>query len=85
MTAPTAPQAGAASTQFDVTFFPLTGGQHDSTANDIGAKLLGAGSENWAIAWILTTSEGIMLILQRPTPAPPTPRGSVGGYSSSGG
>lgn len=73
------------STQFDVAYFALKTGQHDATAGDIAAKLQNAADGDWKIAWVITTSEGVIMILQRPTPTPKPPSPSLGGYGSSGG
>ncbi|BCG01790.1 hypothetical protein PPGU19_063580 (plasmid) [Paraburkholderia sp. PGU19] len=71
------------STQFDVSFFPLPTGNHAAAADDITAKLEQASSDgDWKIAWMVTTSEGVIMVLQRPTPAPPPAKVSLGAYAS---
>jgi hypothetical protein len=69
------------STQFDVTFYRLQAGQHDTAATSIATKLQQAAAEGgWKIEWMLTTTEGILLVLQRPTPAAKPKGGSLAGY-----
>jgi hypothetical protein len=74
----------AGSTQFDVAYFPLQAGHHDTAADGILTKLQEATDGDWKIAWMLTTGEGIIMVLQRPTPVVPPPPGSLGGYSGAG-
>jgi hypothetical protein len=74
----------AGSTQFDVAYFPLQAGHHDTAANDLAAKLQQAADGDWRVTWMLTTGEGIVMVLQRPTPVAPPPRGSLGGYGDTG-
>ncbi len=74
----------AGSTQFDVAYFPLQAGKNDTAANDILTKLQQAADEDWQVTWMLTTGEGIVMVLQRPTPVAPPPKGSLGGYGGTG-
>lgn len=70
------------STQFDVAFFGLQAGQHEVAANEINTRLQQAAADgDWKIAWMVTTSEGIVMVLQRPTPVAPSPMVSTGGYA----
>lgn len=74
------------STQFDVAFFKLQAGQHDAAATDISTKLQQAAADgDWKVAWMLTTTEGIFMVLQRPTPVTPPQKGSLGGYGAGNG
>lgn len=70
-------------TQFDVAFFGLQAGQHSAAADNIAAKLQQASADGgWTIAWMLPTSEGVIMVLERPTPGPTPPKGSLGGYGA---
>ncbi len=71
-------------TEFDVAYFALEAGHHDATADNIRTTLQQAAAENWQVTSMLTTGEGIVMVLQRPTPVAPPPRGSLGGYGDTG-
>jgi hypothetical protein len=76
----------AGSTEFDVAFFPLTAGHHADAATEIALKLQQATADgDWSIAWMITTTEAIVMVLQRPTPVTPPPKGSIGGYGGARG
>ncbi|MGZ4997547.1 MAG: hypothetical protein ACXV8J_06925 [Methylobacter sp.] len=71
----------AEKTEYDVSYFPFSSNKPNES--DIQAKLTVQASDGWRMSWILAAGDGVLMVLERPVPPPPSPPNpSLGGYAT---